>query len=75
MIVPGSRSQALAAALATTLDDTLAVPEFDRFPDGETFAAVPATGADTPERAGHPSIKLVDQIHAHRPFPSVQRTW
>ncbi|WP_136589782.1 ribose-phosphate diphosphokinase [Salinigranum halophilum] len=51
MIVPGSRSQALAAALATTLDDTLAVPEFDRFPDGETFAAVPAAGADTPERA------------------------
>jgi ribose-phosphate pyrophosphokinase len=41
MIVPGSRSQALAASLATALDDSLAVPAFDRFPDGETFAAVP----------------------------------
>jgi ribose-phosphate pyrophosphokinase len=45
MIVPGSGSQALSAALAATLDDTLAVPEFDRFPDGETMAAVPAASA------------------------------
>jgi ribose-phosphate pyrophosphokinase len=51
MIVPGSGSQALASALARECDDTLAIPEFDRFPDGETLAAVPAAGADAPERA------------------------
>jgi ribose-phosphate pyrophosphokinase len=51
MIVPGSGSQALAASLADDLDDPLAVPEFDRFPDGETLAAVPAAGADAPDRA------------------------
>ncbi len=51
MIVPGSGSQALASSLATECDDTLAVPDFDRFPDGETFAAVPAAGGDPPERA------------------------
>jgi ribose-phosphate pyrophosphokinase len=50
MILPGSGSQALASSLADCVDDTLAVPEFDRFPDGETLAAVPAA-ADTPERA------------------------
>jgi ribose-phosphate pyrophosphokinase len=41
MIVPGSESQALASALAARVGDTLAVPDFDRFPDGETLAAVP----------------------------------
>jgi ribose-phosphate pyrophosphokinase len=51
MIVPGSKSQALASSLAGALDDTLAVPQFDRFPDGETFAAVPAAGEDAPTRA------------------------
>jgi ribose-phosphate pyrophosphokinase len=51
MIVPGSRSQALAASLASALDDSLAVPEFDRFPDGETFAAVPDVADATPDRA------------------------
>ena len=50
MIVPGSGSQALAAALAATIDDTLTVPEFDRFPDGETLASVPAVSAEA-ERA------------------------
>jgi ribose-phosphate pyrophosphokinase len=50
MIVPGSGSQALASSLAEHVDDALAVPEFDRFPDGETLAAVPAA-ADTADRA------------------------
>jgi ribose-phosphate pyrophosphokinase len=51
MIVPGSWSQALAASLATLLDEPLAVPEFDRFPDGETFAAVPPVAEASPDRA------------------------
>jgi ribose-phosphate pyrophosphokinase len=41
MIVPGSTSQALASALATTLDEPLARVDYDRFPDGEVLAAVP----------------------------------
>lgn len=40
-IIPGSTSQALAAALSTELEATLTVPTYDRFPDGETLAAVP----------------------------------
>lgn len=40
-IIPGSTSQALAAALSTELDATLTVPTYDRFPDGETLATVP----------------------------------
>ncbi|WP_138007577.1 ribose-phosphate diphosphokinase [Halalkalirubrum salinum] len=46
-IVPGSASQSLAAALARELDATLAVPTFDRFPDGETLAAVPQFDDDS----------------------------
>lgn len=46
-IVPGSASQSLAAALARELDATLAVPTFDRFPDGETLAAVPEFDDDS----------------------------
>ncbi|WP_049916924.1 ribose-phosphate diphosphokinase [Halogeometricum pallidum] len=41
MIVPGASSQALAAAVATAMDEPLAAVEYDRFPDGETLAAVP----------------------------------
>ena len=40
-IVPASTSQTLAAALAATGVGSLAVPSYDRFPDGETLAAVP----------------------------------
>jgi ribose-phosphate pyrophosphokinase len=40
-IIPGSTSQALAAALSTELEATLTVPTYDRFPDGETLATVP----------------------------------
>ncbi|WP_247003400.1 ribose-phosphate diphosphokinase [Halosolutus gelatinilyticus] len=41
MIVAGSASQALAAALARELEEPLAAAEYDRFPDGELLAAVP----------------------------------
>ncbi|MFB6167857.1 MAG: ribose-phosphate diphosphokinase [Haloferacaceae archaeon] len=40
MIVPGSPSQALAAALAAATDRSLADTAYDRFPDGEQLAAV-----------------------------------
>jgi ribose-phosphate pyrophosphokinase len=48
MIVPGSASQSLAAALADELDEPLAPVEFERFPDGELIARV---GDVSPERA------------------------
>ncbi|KDE58576.1 ribose-phosphate pyrophosphokinase [Halostagnicola sp. A56] len=41
MIVSGSASQSLAASLARALDEPLATATYDRFPDGETLAAVP----------------------------------
>ena len=40
-VIPGSNSQALAAALSTELNAELTIPTYDRFPDGETMAAVP----------------------------------
>ena len=46
MIVPGASSQALAAALAAELGEPLAAVTYDRFPDGETYAAVPEFDAD-----------------------------
>ncbi|WP_435063568.1 ribose-phosphate diphosphokinase [Halobaculum sp. EA56] len=46
MIVPGSASQALAAALAEETGRPLATPEFDRFADGELCAAVPDFSGD-----------------------------
>ena len=46
MIVPGAASQALASRLATELGEPLAAVEYDRFPDGETLATVPAFDAD-----------------------------
>ncbi|KAB1186928.1 MULTISPECIES: ribose-phosphate diphosphokinase [Haloferax] len=47
MLVPGASSQALTAALASELGEPLAAVEYDRFPDGETLAAVPGFDADT----------------------------
>jgi len=41
MIVPGSRSQSVAAALSTETGRSLATPIYERFPDGEQLAAVP----------------------------------
>jgi ribose-phosphate pyrophosphokinase len=46
MIVPGSSSQLLAAALAEETGRALATPTYDRFPDGETLAAVPDFAGD-----------------------------
>lgn len=46
MIVPGSSSQALASVLATELNTPLAAVTYDRFPDGETLAAVPEFDGD-----------------------------
>lgn len=45
-IVPGSASQALAAALVRETGADLATPTYDRFPDGETLAAVPGFDDD-----------------------------
>ena len=46
MIVPGSSSQLLAAALAEETGRLLATPTYDRFPDGEGLAAVPDFAGD-----------------------------
>ncbi|SDR32426.1 ribose-phosphate diphosphokinase [Natronobacterium texcoconense] len=51
MIVSGSSSQSLAAALADELDEPLAAVEYDRFPDGELLAAVPEAADADGERA------------------------
>ncbi|MBZ6494976.1 ribose-phosphate diphosphokinase [Natrinema longum] len=51
MIVSGSASQALAAALARELEEPLAAVEYDRFPDGELLAAVPGVAETEPDRA------------------------
>ncbi|WP_226039791.1 ribose-phosphate diphosphokinase [Natrinema sp. DC36] len=51
MIVSGSASQALAAALARELEEPLAAVEYDRFPDGELLAAVPELADADPDRA------------------------
>lgn len=47
MIVPGSSSQTLAAALSNELDRPLAPVTFERFPDGELLASVPGIEADS----------------------------
>ncbi|GAB7018975.1 ribose-phosphate diphosphokinase [Halostagnicola bangensis] len=41
MIVSGSASQSLGASLARVLEEPLTAATYDRFPDGETLAAVP----------------------------------
>ncbi|WP_276254900.1 ribose-phosphate diphosphokinase [Halomontanus rarus] len=51
MIVSGSRSQSLAAALARELEQPLAAVEYDRFPDGELLASVPGFSASSADRA------------------------
>jgi len=51
MIVSGSTSQALAAALARELEEPLAAVEYDRFPDGELLAAAPGVADAEPDRA------------------------
>ncbi|WP_255169432.1 ribose-phosphate diphosphokinase [Natrononativus amylolyticus] len=46
MIVSGSASQTLAAALARELEEPLAEVVYDRFPDGELRASVPGFDGD-----------------------------
>ncbi len=46
MIVPGSASQSLAAALAAETGEELASVVYDSFPDGELIAATPGFDAD-----------------------------
>jgi ribose-phosphate pyrophosphokinase len=46
MIVSGSVSQTLAAELAAVTGERLTTATYDRFPDGELLAAVPAFDAD-----------------------------
>jgi ribose-phosphate pyrophosphokinase len=59
MIVPGSASQELAAALASELDEPLAAVSYDRFADGETLVRVP----DTDERAIVVASTVSDSAH------------
>ena len=51
MIVSGSSSQAVAAALARELEEPLAAVEYDRVPDGELLAAAPDVADRDVERA------------------------
>ncbi len=69
MIVAGSVSQSLAAALSLELDRPLAVAEYGRFPDGEQRVAVPELAdravseavlvASTPTDAAHVELLLL----------------
>jgi ribose-phosphate pyrophosphokinase len=46
MLVPGSSSQGLTAALAAELEEELAAVDYERFPDGERMATVPGFEGD-----------------------------
>jgi len=59
MIVPGSASQEVAAALARELDEPLAAVEYDWFADGETLVRVP----DTDDRAVVVASTVSDATH------------
>ena len=59
MIVPGSASQEVAAALAGELEEPLAAVEYDWFADGETLVRVP----DTADRAVVVASTVSDSAH------------
>jgi len=59
MIVPGSASQEVAAALASELEEPLAAVEYDWFADGETLVRVP----DTADRAVVVASTVSDSAH------------
>jgi ribose-phosphate pyrophosphokinase len=59
MIVPGSASQEVAAALSAELDEPLAAVEYDRFADGERLVRVP----ETAERAVVVAATVTDRAH------------
>ena len=64
MIVPGSASQEVAAALAAELDEPLAPVEYDRFADGERLVRVPApAGGAAPDRAVVVASTVSDGAH------------
>jgi ribose-phosphate pyrophosphokinase len=63
MIVSGSTSQTLAAALARELEEPLAAVEYDRFPDGELLAAVPGVAEAEPYRAVIVASTLSSDAH------------
>ena len=63
MIVSGSASQALAAALSTELEEPLAAVEYDRFPDGELLAAVPGVADAEPDRAVIVASTVSSDVH------------
>lgn len=55
MILPGSRSQPLAARIAETLDEPIADVGYDRFPDGERILSAPDLGDDVTVVASTPT--------------------
>jgi len=59
MIVPGSASQEVAAALAAELDEPLAAVEYERFADGEQLVRVPETAG----RAVVVASTVTDRTH------------
>ncbi len=59
MIVPGSASQEIAAALADELDEPLSAVEYDRFADGEMLVRIP----DADERAIVVASTVSDGAH------------
>jgi ribose-phosphate pyrophosphokinase len=59
MIVPGSASQEVAAALAAELDEPLATVEYERFADGERLVRVP----ETADRAVVVASTVSDEAH------------
>jgi len=61
MIVPGSESQALGAALAAETGHSLAAVGYERFPDGERMASV--AGPDDADRAVVVATTISDAAH------------
>jgi ribose-phosphate pyrophosphokinase len=64
MIVPGSASQEVAAALAAELDEPLAPVEYERFADGERLVTVPTPDSEpSPDRAVVVASTVSDRTH------------
>lgn len=65
MILPGSSSQSLAAALAESLDEPLAVVETQRFADGEFKTRMPAAEDAAAERRRAVVVASTVSAEAH----------
>ena len=63
MIVPGSASQEVAAALAAELDEPLAAVDYERFADGERLVRVHPPGESPPDRAVVVAATVSDGAH------------